>query len=334
MPRDISRIWEELLAEADSGQDPASRVYRALGDTAVGIRAGVIPRDRVLEVLIEVPPAWEGAKSLPEWRGMSFEVLPLSLLPRQHAHHLRLHLRDQEHKPIFLAFCEDLLDALEGTSDAEARVTEIEASIARWERFFEKCGPGGLSATEQRGLFAELVWMLSMREAGVPAVAAVSSWKGCERGYHDFDLSGSIVEVKSTVAKEPRSVTISNERQLDDRGLRSLHLFVLTLHAMQGGGTTLPGVVQSLRESLAVSPGALSKFERRLVSAGYLEQHAPLYTTHYTVRGRELFRVAEGFPRIVLVPPGVGHLRYSVALAACQSHLVDLASYLTELGGN
>ena len=331
MDFNISAIWEELEGKASDGQDAASRVYRALGQTAVGIRAGFLPRERILELLIEVPPTWENAKSLPEWRGMRFEMLPLPLPPREEAHQLQLYLVDHEHKAVFLTFCEDLVTALEKISDAEIRVREIEECIARWSRFFEKSGPSGLTFAAQRGLFAELKWIQNMISTGIDIVETVSSWKGCERAYHDFDLNGDIVEVKSTMSKEPRSVRISNERQLDGRGLRSLHLFVLTLHSMEGGGVTLPNQVQMLRDALSPSATVLSKFERCLVSMGYLEKHAIQYDSHYTVKKQELFEVTESFPRIIDVPSGVGHLRYSVTVSACQQHEVQLPAYLAGL---
>ncbi|MHA1735940.1 MAG: PD-(D/E)XK motif protein [Candidatus Thorarchaeota archaeon] len=331
MGQNISSIWDDLEAQASVAQQPVSRVYRALGETAVGIRAGFIPHDRVLELLIEIPSGWSSAAVLPQWRGMRFEILSFPLPPRQDAPHLRLCLDGHEHKQVFLAFCEDLVSALEGISDVERRVREIEGSIARWGRFFEKCGHRGLARAAQRGLFAELTWMRGMLDANIGPVDVVLSWKGCQRGYHDFDLHGDIVEVKSTMTKEPRSVQISNERQLDDRGLNSLHLLVVTLHGMEGGGDTLPETVWALRDSLAASPAALSRFERCLIGAGYLDGHAGFYSTHYMVRKRELFRVTEGFPRIIDVPQGVGHLRYSLTVSACQPHEVDLSAYLTKV---
>lgn len=331
MESGISAIWEALENEGEDKQDPALRIYRALGDSAIGIRAGFIPRDRILELLIEIPPSWIGAKSLPDWRGMRFEVLPISMHPREEAHHLRFYLDDHEHKPVFLTFCEDVVSSLEGISDTSIRIKEIEECITRWNRFFEKCGPGGLSLTRQRGLFAELVWIENLLKANTDPADAITSWKGCERGYHDFDLNGDTVEVKSTITKEPRRVQINNERQLDDSGLKSLHLFVLTLHVMDGGGITLPDQVQVIRDIVVSSTTALSAFERCLVSAGYLDKHSATYNSHYALREQELFRITEGFPRIIDFPGGVGHLSYSVTLSACQSYSATLSDYLNDL---
>jgi len=328
-----SNIIKELEEEAKTSPGSASRIYRALGESSVGIRAGFIPRDRIVELLIEIPPKWENKNGLPEWRGMKFEILKLSLPPREDVHHLRLYLEDHEHKPVFLTFCKDLVEALEGIIDSEIRVKAIEECIQRWGRFFEKCGSDGLSPSAQRGLFAELTWIQNLLDKEIRPIDAVSSWKGCERGYQDFDLDGDVVEIKSTMTKEPRIVRISSERQLDDRGLRSLHLFVLTLHSTEGGGTTLPAIIQAIRDALASSSAATSKFERCLINTGYLHKHADRYNSNYIVKKEELFEVREGFPRIINLPQGVGHLRYSVTISACKSFLTSLTDYLEKLIG-
>ena len=210
------------------------------------------------------------------------------------------------------------------------RVREIEEALLRWGRFFEKCGPDGLSASEQRGLFAELLWIERLLEHDLDPGSAVASWKGCDRGYHDFDLDGRVVEVKSTMTKEPRHVRISNERQLDDRGLVSLHLYVATLHSSEGGGTTLPELVERLRLRLA-SASALPRLERSLVTAGYLDGHAARYDAHYVVKAEELFEVTPGFPRIVELPQGTGRLRYTVEISACSQFEIQAPEYLDSL---
>ena len=254
----VAPVWLELEREAAQLRLPSERLYRALGDSAIGIRAGYIPSLEMLELLIEVPCDWSGESVIPEWRGMGHEVVILHLPPRVEAHHLRLFLVSPEHQEVFMAVCEDLVAALEGITEPVQRVREIEICLLRWRRFFERSGLEGLSVEMQQGLFAELTWLLRLIEADVDPSKAVAAWKGCERGYYDFDLAGRVIEVKSTRTKEPKSVTISNERQLDDRGLKSLHLYALVIHEAEGSGITLPERVECLRSALAQAPAALA----------------------------------------------------------------------------
>lgn len=328
----FSEIWSELEEEAAADRSaPLARVYRALGDTAIGVRAAYALESGSRELLIEVPLDWSGMQQLPSWRGMQFEALSLSLSPRPDATQLRLCLLADEDEHIFLKFCADLVAALEGIENARERVVELEECIACWDSFFKGASPDGLSPIAQRGLYAELKWLERLLDGGLDPVRSVESWKGWSRNYHDFDLSGAVVEVKSTLSKEPRKVHISNERQLDDRGLVSLHLYVMTLHQTEGGGETLPDLVASLRERL--HGAAAARFSRQLTGAGYLDEHVDQYGAHYLVREQELFAVEDGLPRIIDVPDGVGDLKYSVTPAACHSWQVDIDSYLEGLEG-
>ena len=142
-----------------------------------------------------------------------------------------------------------------------------------------------------------------------------------------------MVEVKTTMTKEPRSVRISNERQVDDRGLDSLHLCVLTLHRVNSGGTSLPGLIGSIRDSLSGHVSALSSLEKGLKEAGYLDAQGHIYTSGYIRRKQEAFRIEEGFPRIVDVPGGVGGLSYTLTISACSAYEVAVTEALVAFIG-
>jgi len=327
-------VWEELESEARSQKRPAERLFRALGNSAIGIRAGYLPSKNVLELLIEVPASWSGDSVIPNWRGMGHEIVDLSLPPRTETLHLRLFLLNQGHREIFQMVCEDLVSVLEGITRASLRVKEIEACLLRWRRFFEHSGTNGLSIEMQQALFAELTWLNGLLKTGIDPVKAVYSWKGCERGYHDYDFEGYVVEVKSTKTKESLSVLINNERQLDDSGLLSLHLYVVSIHFADGGGMTLPDRVENLRSKLVEAPAASDLFRKKLLSAGYLDRHANLYTQHLIIKSENLYQVVQGFPRITAIPPGIGDLKYRVFLAACEAFRTKISDYLAALKGS
>jgi len=326
---DLETLWSVLRAEADATQNPLSRVYRALGETALGVRASFVPAEEKFELLVEVPIDWRQGRTLPEWRGLRLTVLPDSFPPRE-THQLSLALVDNDAWTVFLHIAADIATCLEGIPDSAQRIALVVDCLERWSRFFDRCATTGLSATAQRGLFAELRWLDHMLDGHIDPLKAVNAWKGCLRGYHDFDMSGDVVEVKSTMTKEPRRVWISNERQLDDAGLNRLHLFVVTLQ-ITDGGTLLPAAIGRLRERLAPNPAAKAVFERDLVSAGYLDLHSSKYGEGYAVKAEELYGIHEGFPRITAVPEGVGNLRYSVVLGCCHSFLVNTEDYIVSI---
>lgn len=324
----VAEIWELLQREAKQQPHSAERLYRALGATAIGVRAGYLPASGVLELLIEVPADWSSEPMMPAWRGMGHEIITLVLPPRTSAQHLRLYSVGSEYRDIFILVCDDLVEALEGVTDAVLRVNEIETWLVRWRSFFERSGVQGLTVGEQQGLFAELRWLHHLLQADIAPVRAVASWKGCERAYHDFDLEGHVIEVKCTRTKEPRSVVINNERQLDNNGLKSLHLFALGIHEISDGGITLPELVETIRGALAESTEALVRYRSGLISAGYLERDAKRYTQQRIIKAEDLFEVVEGFPRICCVPPGVGDLRYRLFLSSCEPYRTEVSEYL------
>jgi hypothetical protein len=326
---ELDKLWSELQKEAAASEKSVSRVYRALGETAVGVRASFLSKEETYELLIEVPINWDKGTDLPEWRGLRFSMLRESLPPRE-TYQLSLVLMDADARDVFVHFAADLVTSLEGIYDQIVRTELVVECIERWNNFFERCGIIGLSETEQRGLLAELIWLERLLNAGIEPKLAVGAWKGCKRGYYDFDFSGRVVEVKSTIGKEPHRVWINNERQLDDRGLTNLHLFVVTFQ-ITDGGRTLPEVVCTLRQRMGNSAGAKSEFDRCLINAGYLEIHEAKYNNGYTSKTEELFSVREGFPRIVDVPDGVGNLRYCVVLGACQDFKANESEVIKQI---
>ena len=327
----ISAIMESLEAEGKNAVQAPERLYRALGASAVGVRAGYIPMLDILELLIEIPAQWSGNSVIPEWRGMGHEVIALGLPPREDASHLRLYLLEPEHREVFLLVCEDIVSALEGITDTEIRLEKFESCLLRWRRFFECCGPQGLSIERQLGLIAELTWLQRVIEAGVNPYRAVNSWKGCERGYHDFDIQGHVIEVKSTRTKEPKSVAISSERQLDNRGLQSLHLYVLSLFETETADTTLPRCVESVKSLMGNSFAATALFREKLISAGYLDRDGFRYSKAYVIKDESLFHVKGDFPRITDVPSGVAALKYRIILSNCEPFREATDLYLNEL---
>lgn len=329
----LKEIWVEIEKKLISPDGAHQRNYRRLDlEKETGIRLGCTSPGSVWELLIEAG-SYGGNISLefPKWKGMDFEVLTLDV-PKRDTTHIRLFLEQRENRDIFVTVCADLVQALDGCLTNESRRSEIADFLTRWSRFFERYGQEGLSSEEQRGLYGELRWLQHMVHAGIEPLAAVNSWKGCRRNYHDFEANGHVVEVKTTMTKEPRKVQINNERQLDDRGLISLHLFILTLAKSSGGGVTLPDLVHSLRGFFSGKPVAYT-FEHSLREAGYLDIHAHLYNSSYSAIKEDLFRVREGFPRITDVPQGLGDLCYTVVLAACGHFKCELSEYFQLLKG-
>lgn len=55
------------------------------------------------------------------------------------------------------------------------------------------------------------------------------AWKAALAAHQDFQFSTGALEVKTTAAKQPQSVRITSERQLDDTGVGALFLHVVVV---------------------------------------------------------------------------------------------------------
>lgn len=234
-------------------------------------------------------------------------------------------LREARFADVFAALAEDLARRIEAAPAAEA-VTVFAGQLARWRRFLAAAAEG-LGEEARRGLWGELHTLL---EVLLPALggAAAGGWMGPHAAHQDFQFPGAWLEVKTTLAKQPQTVRITSERQLDDTHAPALFLHVLALEAVEGGPVTLPVLVGRVRTALAPWPHAREQFEEALLAARYLDLHASRYEAlGYAVRSEATFRVGRGFPRIVEadLPSGVGDASYGLSLAACEGFSVPCA---------
>ena len=269
------------------------------------------------------------AMDLPQATGIRVRAFPTSSDPVWGYAEVRL--VDARYDEVFTALADDLADYVSRAMDGAAAVGRLVDRLRRWETFLKIVEPDGLSQERRAGLYGELH---VMRRYLLPINkdVAVKTWVGPQGASQDFQASRWAVEVKTSRTKQPASVRISGERQLDDLGLAFLGLAHVGLDQRRNSGETLPEIVASVRAVLADTAVA-ETFEGQLLSAGYLANHEPRYRDEgYVVRFDELFHVTEPFPRITErgLPSGVGDVAYSVVVSALDDFHVDWNS-LTSL---
>ncbi len=325
----LERIWK--LLEDDSGRTevPKNHTYRRLDlENETGLRLGIASPGGSREFLVELDGRDRHSFSPPSWTGMGLETIVLDV-PRQGTRHIRLSLEDRQFQDIFSAVCADLAETLMNVTVPSSRSHELQNCLDRWGRFFQRHGAQGLSTWEQQGLYGELKLLNLLMDLGVGPVESLESWKVGEVAYHDFEVRGLAIEVKTTTSKEPRRVQINNEIQLDDSGHDFAFLHVITLHKVDTNGETLGELVANIGTALEKNRPDLFLFERKLQDAGYLRIHETLYTDRYAVRKIETFEIQEGFPRLIHLPAGVGNVKYTLDISACSRFEVDIVQRLT-----
>jgi hypothetical protein len=335
----IDELWRDLEVEGAAQGRPSglwiTRRARPVPGPALLIALEPASGSRAILIAVEdahLPPRREW----PECRGLDVVAMFLG-----GGKHFGVRLRDRTFGDVFTALAEDVASKVGATSDAPGAMAALLGRLQRWQRFLA-VGREGLGAEAQRGLWAELHVLVRHVAARMPAATAVAGWKAPGGTHQDFQFPTASVEVKGTSAKQPHSVRINSERQLDATGTGRLFLHVVILDERDVPeaddlGTTLPGMVHAARSAFSRDAVASGMFEDRLLAAGWLDADAPRYEgRRWTVRVEQTYAVTEGFPRITetTLPPGIGSVSYELSLAACRTFLTSAHDMLNALAGS
>ena len=224
----------------------------------------------------------------------------------------------------FSCLCERLIGTVKGVDSEESMIKNVISQLEKWRNLFDKAGSDGLSPAEQQGLYGELGFLKKLISKKVfPASEAIDYWVGVDAAQRDFMGNAWAVEVKTTATSNPQEVTINSERQLDETLFNNLYLYHCSVETTKQNGETLPDRINKLRRSLENEPAALSKFNEKLITAGYFDEDEALYTFRaYKLRDESIYRVEGDFPRIKEcdLRSGIGNLTYNVVLSACTAY--------------
>ncbi len=320
----IEDLWKELEADAIAGKTGASGWLLRLTQPAAGcpLFVGLELASRRRAVLLRLPAtSVPTRRHWPRCKGLE----PLAVTVGGSAH-FGVALKEDRFADVFTALTGDLVRRVAEAPDSAAQSRAFLGQLARWQKFLSSSFDG-LSEESQRGLWGELYFL---REHLLQKIGAstVHCWKGGEGAHQDFQFETSAVEVKTTLAKQPQVVRITNERQLDASAWTALFLNVVALDVRDSGGETLPGMVASVRAELEGDAAALEQFEDELLAISYHDAHATRYSERgYTVRSVGFFKVGPKFPCLVEadMPTGVGDANYALSVASCEPFRVPPA---------
>jgi hypothetical protein len=227
----------------------------------------------------------------------------------------------------FTPFVIDVVDAVAAEDSEEAALDALRDRFAHWRNLLSG-GPHGLSAIKLRGLFGELWTAHHLLAPRLGAAAAIASWTGPDRARRDFLFGGLGIEVKTTTSAPPASVRIQSELQLDVAPLDTLLLVAIELDASSGvSGMSVVDIVERIS---AASGDTVPLFAQALLAYGYHPVHKAVYADHrFVVRQVRLYRIENGFPRIVptSLHAGVGRVAYDLSLGACEPWRLDEGSF-------
>jgi len=279
-------------------------------------------------------PTTRFSSPLPEGRGFRVERPEGPLLGGTHGW-LSLSRQATGSLAMFAIMAADVIALLESSGYVgDERLYQLFVGrIRAWQEFMEKGRDGVLGPEAEVGLFGELVVLLGIITAGVPAAVAVDCWQGPLRGIHDFEIGPGAIEVKATISVAGFPATIRSLEQLDDSVRQPLFVAGVRL-AVDGGGRTLPNLVAEVRQQVRDLSGGTGILDGRLFEAGYLDAFADRYVRRFAHLRDRVLPVTSGFPRLIRAgtAPAITFARYGIDLDLVDSSDVGLAAALTKLG--
>lgn len=328
--------WNRLEGDWHALGATVRRVYpQSPHEIFIGVRHP--DRARMLTVAVGNHAAAQVMRQLhelPHTRGLEMEFGRLDNCRRE----LRVILTDASMREVFTPLAGDIARTADSQPDDAEAVLAAIGRFNHWRQMLEKLAESGLSPQARRGLVGELFFLREYLLDAMPATPAVRSWTGPTGAHQDFQFVRSAVEVKTSSGKEPQTIVVSSERELDETGVDWLVLAHFSLDERRGGsGENLNAIVDCLRDTVN-DAAARDNLNDLLIRVGYLEQQRSLYEEpRYTIRKQCFWRVSGEFPRITEgdLRPGVGDCQYRISTTRLDAYLLtgeDVVSAVKEAG--
>ncbi|MCF7552181.1 PD-(D/E)XK motif protein [Pseudonocardia sp. WMMC193] len=327
----LGRVWDALTATSG-----AATVYQRLHPESRRDLYAVLDRTTMTRTL-KFERVWRPTDSLPslvQSRAVRIEAQRSRQGTRMS---VLISLADPAFTDVFSVLASDVAAAAAAAEDDHQATAALFEQLERWRVLLQAIREDGLSPEFRRGLFAELHLLGGLVLEVLPAREAVEGWTGPLRSHQDFQYPSCAVEVKSTVGPQPQSITVASERELDGTGTGTLYLLHVSVDERQGGdGESLNDSVAAVEAAVAADTSALTLLRARLALYGYHLHQRYLYDEpRYSIRETGLYRVEDQFPRIIerQLSPGVGSVRYKIAITACEPWRAEDAELQADLAG-
>jgi hypothetical protein len=249
---------------------------------------------------------------------------------------LILVLKESDNWELFLALCNDLIEATRGASTLCDAISIIKRRLRRWQKFMMKTPSGILTEEEIKGLIGELVFLKCHVIPLVGAGDALTCWKGPEGAPQDFNVGRTVIEVKCQSGATVPRIRISSSEQLTPQ-VPVMYLYVVTLGTSRNGDAntvSLPSLIRDITLMIEDDfPDAVEMFKELLFIGGYLESERYLEYSYLLV-GERMFDVRDAFPRITTqnLPAGVSHVTYCIDLVTCEPFEITLEKWAGSYG--
>jgi hypothetical protein len=326
--------WDQLEADRHSHGTTVRRLYPGSPhDIFIAVQH---PDGRRMLTLRIGRQAASGAlrrlHSFPRTRGLEMQFAAVE----DGSSELRVLLTADDLREVFNPLASDIASTAQAATGPVAAVLAAADRFEHWRNMLQNIADAGLTPEGRRGLFGEVTVLRDLLLPALPSADAVRAWTGPAAANQDFQLPAAAIEVKTSSGKEPQTIVVANERELDERVTAKLVLAHLSLDERRGGkGESLNTAVDRTRAAVA-DVGARAGLDDLLMQAGYLGHQRSLYDEpRYTVRMQRFWHVTGDFPRVTEADlrPGVGDCRYRVSTAGLDTYLMTADEVVMAIKG-
>lgn len=230
---------------------------------------------------------------------------------------------------VFTIVVKDIINDLCKQKESDKYVDTLKSRIEKWRVFFKNSARKKLSEDAVIGLFGELSFIDSFSDHDINAISDM--WNGPIKSAQDFQGNTLAIEVKTSATSHLEYVHIASEVQLDNNNWDNMFLIAYRIERNDATGLKLPDIIDRVKARLSHSQ--TTRFMACLTCLGYSEEDSSFYDNGYSVKEEHLFRVKEGFPRILRqdLPQGVTDVKYVLALSCCKEFEEDIQSIISAL---
>ena len=231
---------------------------------------------------------------------------------------LCIYLKNSVFLDIYLKLIEKIITSIYLIKQEKASIQTIYKKLSNWRKCFEDESFDGLTNEEIRGLYAELTYLKKVLNENLSTEKVILSWKGPERGLHDFIHTNCTAEVKSC-SKNKEKIGINNIEQINYKFYKNLFLVVCILENSIGG-ENLNDLINTINNKIDHNQNAKQAFDDKLNAYGYYEMHKEKYNQSMKVDALVIFKLDNNFPTILKsdLKKGVSDVTFSINISDCQ----------------
>lgn len=319
----LDAAWDQLIKEAAESTVNGIFSRRIHPNSACDLFLGVEkPAYKKLFLIKAQKTVLELAKNLPESKGVRISIVALPD-EKSGQDSLILSLKEDKFYDVFISLVNDITQHLIPITDEEKTVKTLILRLKKWQAFMEQYTEK-LGEEIIQGLFGEL-YFISDVIISKNNIQGIKSWKGYQNTNQDFYFPNAVFEVKTSLGREPKSLRISSERQLDKNGYPNLLIYHVSLERAEEEGKSLPELIDEIRIKIRSNHDILDLFEDALFSLGYIDAQRDNYNQRFFVRNTEFYEVTDSFPKITekMLPNGLGDVQYGINVSECRHYIVE-----------